>query len=415
MTTLKIEGVAASQQTRFHWITVWIACFALLISNGMTLTAITAFDSAILADFPEWTRGQLKFRELITLVLAGLLAPVVGILIDKVGVRILMMIGSVILGIAYFAYGYITDLRQIYMVHAVFAVVLVACGLNVAVILVSTWFVKLRGTAIGIVVVGTSLGGALLGPLYGSWLASGMSWQQGFQLAAFIPASLFLLALFLVRNKPSERGLLPYGVEASPTDSQADISSHGLGYWEALKTRSFWAIAIIAMCTFYTLLGLQANLVLHLQDLGFDIQSASAGLAMLFTPALVGKFLFGMLADKIPGRVILYGNLSVMFLGLIGLLFAGAGTVMVVIFIIGLAWGGFYTLLQLTAINSFGLKASGRLLGTITILDAIGGGLGIYLTGKIFDVYGSYQNAFIIYIVLVAIALLLISQVKKQA
>ncbi|MEE2002941.1 MFS transporter [Alkalimonas sp. MEB108] len=415
MTTLKIAGVAASQQTRFHWITVWIACFALLISNGMTLTAITAFDSAILADFPEWTRGQLKFRELITLVLAGLLAPVVGILIDKVGVRILMMIGSVILGIAYFAYGYITDLRQIYMVHAVFAVVLVACGLNVAVILVSTWFVKLRGTAIGIVVVGTSLGGALLGPLYGSWLASGMSWQQGFQLAAFIPASLFLLALFLVRNKPSERGLLPYGVEASPTDSQADISSHGLGYWEALKTRSFWAIAIIAMCTFYTLLGLQANLVLHLQDLGFDIQSASAGLAMLFTPALVGKFLFGMLADKIPGRVILYGNLSVMFLGLIGLLFAGAGTVMVVIFIIGLAWGGFYTLLQLTAINSFGLKASGRLLGTITILDAIGGGLGIYLTGKIFDVYGSYQNAFIIYIVLVAIALLLISQVKKQA
>ncbi|MCC5825047.1 MFS transporter [Alkalimonas sp.] len=415
MATLQIQDTVLPQQTRFHWITVWIACFALLISNGMTLTAITAFDSAILADFPEWTRGQLKFRELITLVLAGLLAPVVGILIDKVGVRILMMVGSVILGLAYFAYGYITDLRQIYMVHAVFAVVLVACGLNVAVILVSTWFVKLRGTAIGIVVVGTSLGGALLGPLYGSWLAAGMSWQQGFQLAAFIPASLFLLALFLVRNKPSQRGLLPYGVVASPTDSQADISSHGLGYWEALKTRSFWAIAIIAMCTFYTLLGLQANLVLHLQDLGFDIQSASAGLAMLFTPALVGKFLFGLLADKISGRMILYGNLSVMFLGLIGLLFAGAGTVMMVIFIIGLAWGGFYTLLQLTAINSFGLKASGRLLGTITILDAIGGGLGIYLTGKIFDIYGSYHNAFIIYIVLVAIALLLISQVKKQA
>jgi nitrate/nitrite transporter NarK len=71
-------------------------------------------------------------------------------------------------------------------------------------------------------------------------------------------------------------------------------------------------------------------------------------------------------------------------------------------------------LLQLNAVNNFGLKASGKILGTITILDALGGGLGIYLTGVIFDVYGSYHYAFVIYAVLCSIALVLISQVKKH-
>ncbi|MEI8648072.1 hypothetical protein P4S73_09490 [Paraglaciecola sp. Hal342] len=69
--------------------------------------------------------------------------------------------------------------------------------------------------------------------------------------------------------------------------------------------------------------------------------------------------------------------------------------------------------MQLNAVNNFGLKASGKLLGTITVLDAFGGGLGIWATGAIYDAYGSYQNAFMIFCVLVALSVVLISQVKK--
>jgi len=76
--------------------------------------------------------------------------------------------------------------------------------------------------------------------------------------------------------------------------------------------------------------------------------------------------------------------------------------------------GCFYTLFQLNAIECFGLKASGKLLGTITVLDAFGGGFGIFLTGKMFDMYGSYQPAFVVFAILVAIAVVLISQIKKH-
>ncbi len=399
---------------RMHWIIVFIAMLSLMISNGMIFTGITAFDSAILADFPDWSRGDLKLRELITLIGVGVLAPIFGILIDKVGVRALIIAGCLVLMPTYYAYGYIENVTHIYILHIFLSIVMVSCGLNVGVILVSNWFVKHRGTAIGIAIIGTSLGGAVLAPLFGYWLSIGITWREGFQYGAAIPFVLLLLTIFLVKSKPAEVGLKPYGTENFTQQSFDDLSNHGLAYRDAIRTRSFWAITVIAMCTFYTLMGLQANLVLHLMDLGFDIQSASAGLSTLFIPALIGKFLFGYFADRFEGKKLFYGNILMLLAGLFALIVSSETTVLYSVGLIGFAWGGFYTLLQLNAVNNFGLKASGKILGTITILDAFGGGMGIYLTGVIFDVYGSYQYAFIIYAVLCTIALLLISQVKKH-
>lgn len=413
--TTAMLSVQHNPKKFMHWTMVVIAMVSLLISNGMVITGLTAFDSAMLADFADWSRGDLKLRGLITLALTGLLAPFIGILIDRIGVKLLMMVGAIVLSLSFFAYGSITNIKHMYLIHAVFSIVLVACGLNVAVILVSNWFVKLRGTAIGLAVMGTSLGGAILAPLFGGWMADGMHWRDAFQLASVIPATLFLLAALVVKNKPSDVGLVPYGFSNDASNEQVDLSQHGLTYHEAIKTKSFWSIAVIAMFTFYTLLGLQANLILHLQDLGFDIQSAAAGLAMLFTPALIGKFAFGLIADRVKGNRLLYANLTLMLLGLCGLLVTDKTTVLFTVAIIGFAWGGFYTLLQLNAVNNFGLKASGKLLGTITVLDALGGGLGIFLTGKMFDMYGSYQPAFIIFIVLVTLSIGLIAFIKKHA
>tara|TARA_R110002167_G_scaffold349844_1_gene561831 strand:+ start:46346 stop:47608 length:1263 start_codon:yes stop_codon:yes gene_type:complete len=397
-----------------HWISVFIAMMCLFVSNGMVITGITAFDSAILTEFSDWSRGDLKLRGFITLALTGLLAPLFGILIDKIGVKFLVIVGTVVLGLSFYAYGNIRDIADLYIIHAGFAIVLLACGLNVAVILVSNWFVKLRGTAIGIAVVGTSLGGAVLAPVFGSWLADGMSWREAMQLAALIPSGLFLLALFLLRNRPTDMGLKPYGFEETTDASSADLSQHGLTYKEAIKTRSFWSIAFIAMFTFYTIMGFQANLVLHLMDLGFNLQDAAAGLSVLFIPALIGKFIFGLVADKITGKRVLYSNLLLMLAGVAGMLVADKDNVLIAVGLVGFMWGGFYTLLQINAVNNFGLKASGKLLGTITVLDAFGGGLGIWVTGAIYDAYGSYNNAFMIFCVLVALSVVLISQVKKH-
>jgi MFS family permease len=80
----------------------------------------------------------------------------------------------------------------------------------------------------------------------------------------------------------------------------------------------------------------------------------------------------------------------------------------------GLGWGGMYTMLQLQAVNSFGLKAAGKILGTLVMVEAIGGGVGIFLTGVLFDRHGDYQFAFGLICALLAASLLASTQVKSS-
>ena len=102
---------------------------------------------------------------------------------------------------------------------------------------------------------------------------------------------------------------------------------------------------------------------------------------------------------------------------LVGLLFLATFSkdwVWVGIVITGFGWGGLYTMIQLQAVNNFGVTDSGKILGTITLLDAIGGGLGIWLTGVMFDKFGNYHVAFYILCGLLALALLVSTQVRRE-
>lgn len=177
---------------------------------------------------------------------------------------------------------------------------------------------------------------------------------------------------------------------------------------------TFWALAFTAMMTFYSMLAASAHLFLHLRGLGFEPPVAARGLSLMFGMALIGKFLFGLLADHLPQKKVFLGNIAVMFFGSLFLASLDARLVWVAIILFGLGWGGLYTLLQLQAVNSFGLSAAGKILGTITVLDAAGGGLGIFLTGFLYDRFGSYQVPFALLSVLLFLAFLISTRIRKE-
>ncbi|MGE8226515.1 MAG: MFS transporter, partial [Stenotrophomonas sp.] len=115
----------------YPWLMAVMGMLVLLVSNGLTVTGLTAFDESLLKDF-GWSRSELKLRDLITLVLAGWMAPFLGALIDKVGPRKLVLAGIALLAALYAAYAHIHSLAHLYWIHVGFAAVLVAAGLNVA-------------------------------------------------------------------------------------------------------------------------------------------------------------------------------------------------------------------------------------------------------------------------------------------
>ncbi|QOY62688.1 MFS transporter [Lysobacter sp. H21R4] len=400
----------------YPWLMAIMGMLVLLTSNGLIVTGLTAFDESLLKEF-DWTRSQLKMRDLITLVLAGWLGPFIGAIIDRAGPRRLILGGIALLGAMYFAYAFVNSLTHLYLIHVGLGVVLVAAGLNVAVIYVSQWFSVQRGTAIGIALVGTSLGGMIFPPLAVHLLKT-MDWRTAFMWEMAIPATFLVIAYFLVHS-PSEKNIKPWGADKVAAKAVADAAANiatlpDLTYRQALRTRTFWALATVAMTTFFSIMAVSQNLFLHMRDLQFTPVQAGSALSLMFGLAMVGKFLFGMLADILSAKVVFIVNLLIMASGAAVLATMRPDLVWYALILFGLGWGGLYTMIQLLAVNAFGLSSAGKILGTVTLLDATTAGLGIWMAAKIFDMTGSYKPAFQLVFVLIAVALVMSTLVRDE-
>ena len=188
-----------------------------------------------------------------------------------------------------------------------------------------------------------------------------------------------------------------------------------MSFATALRSPTFWALAVIAMTTFYTVLGVQAHIFLYMSDAQFDARTATNAVSLFFFCALVGKFAFGGVSDFFDPRKVFFGNILVMLIGSLILVRMDIALIWIAVVTFGLGWGGVYTVLQLTVMNTFGTRDAGKILGTITVLDATGGGLGIWLTGVIYDATGSYEIPFLIFAGLILIALAALTRVRPLA
>lgn len=395
----------------YPWLMAIAGMLLLMVSNGLTIPAVTAFDTTLLDEF-GWSRAELKFRDLVTLLLAGLLAPIIGIFIDRMGPRRLASAGLLLLAALYFAYSKIHSIEQVYLIHIGFAAVLVASGLNVAVIMVSQWFAAKRGTAIGIALVGTSLGGMVFPKIVVAILPA-LGWRESFVWLALVPLALFALVLLIVRS-PQSIGMQPLGAEQIAANPQSAGRLPDIGYAGALRTRTFWGLALIAMTTYYSLMSVMSHLFLHMRDMHFDPATAGQAMAVMFGLGMVGKFVFGFLADYFAPRVVLRTNIAIMTAGAFLIATLNPGLIWYALVLFGLGWGGMYTMIQLIAVSSFGLSAAGKILGTITMLDAGAAGVGIWLTALMFDRFGNYQAAFNVICGLMLLAFIAATQVRSE-
>ena len=148
-----------------------------------------------------------------------------------------------------------------------------------------------------------------------------------------------------------------------------------------------------AALTYYAVLSLFAHLFLYMRSLGFDPTRASLGLSTLALAGLTGKLLSGWVSDRVDPYRLLRLQMFTMLAGLVGATFLPA-LIWIFLVVTGLGWGSLHTLYNYILITLFGLRDAGKINGSVSLAESVGGGLGILLTGIAHDHLGGYPGAF---------------------
>jgi MFS family permease len=360
---------------------IFMASLLLFTNNGFILVGLTAFDPILLTKL-DVNVGVLKLRDTVTFITVGAMGPFIGYALDRFGVRPLTMIGMVLMAVGMLGYAFATEIGEIYVIHFLFGLCLICSGMFACVMMTAAVTTKNRGLGLGIVTAGSSLGQAI-SPWINNTLNAGVGWRHTLEANAALPLLLIPLILLIVPK-------LKFHADGGGSDAAS-----GSTYLEAIKTRSFWFLAVIAMIAFFSGLGLVSNMVLYIEkDLQLGSGMASRAIFGMFLAGLVAQVSAGWLADRIGAKTVLTLCLVMMAAGMA--MFATALPVLLwpAIAIGGFGWGGIICVVQLFTSNLFFGAALGRILGTIAVVESLGAGLGPTVVGHIYDISGHYAAPF---------------------
>jgi sugar phosphate permease len=296
------------------------------------------------------------------------------------------------------------SLGYFYVVYGLLAIANCGVGIIPVSSVLARWFNKRRGTAVGLAMVGISVGGFVITPLVGL-ITERFSWQASFLVLGLLVWLVALPAiLFVIRANPEEMGLTPDGREPDGPGSNlpGGGSSTDPGGWPlraALRTRAFWGVAATFFLSPMALMGVLQHQVPLLVEAGLS-QSVSA-LAMGVTAGMggLGKVGFGRIAELVPIRyaaTVCFALQAVAVLLILG--DPAPALIWVYVLLFGISMGGVIVLIPLSVGHFFGLRSFGVILGVLMLLQALGNSVGAYSSGLIHDHFGSYQRALVLFL-----------------
>ena len=391
----------------YGWRMVAVAFFVDFIAVGFFFYSYGVFFKAIAQEFGD-SRFGVSIGIMLTQIAGAVVAPIIGQALDRYPLRNVQALGATTMGLGFLALGLVQTQLQFYLVLGLF----IGCGAGAmgqlaTSKLVANWFMKRRGTALGIAATGISASGVVM-PALSAWIILNYGWREGFMIYGVITLAVVVpLVLRFVISRPEDIGLLPDG---APKGTVMPTAPPPAKLREFVGDRNFWALVVVIGLLFCVQSGTLIHLVPRVTDAGFSLSAASLVMSACAALGIAGKLIYGYLADRWDVRKALW----------LGIVFQVAGQLIMLqqpgyyLFMLGAALFGFgmggVVPMQGAAVGAaFGRESFGRVLGAMRLPMVVLQVLGVPFAGLVFDATGSYQLAVHVFLglyVLAAIAVL---------
>jgi sugar phosphate permease len=360
-------------------------------------SVVTATFSIFLAPLKQafgWSAPDIFTALLLSTITVTLAAPFLGALVDRVGARRMILIGllmeALVIGSFYFQDGNITTFYLRFVALAVL-------GLGATHVaftrVISLWFDRRRGLALGVTLSGLGIGG-FTWPLLTQWAIDTYGWRAAYLVVAAAIVLVGMTAvLVVVRDTPQSMGLLPDGDVAAPGAAPSTAPQLGLTMGEALRNRSFWLMLGAFLLIGFAITSVQLHLVPLLTSRGVSPMRAASALSVLAVALVVGRLGAGWLMDRVFAP-----RVAIAFLvgPVVALLMLAAGAeVDVTAYLTG---------------RYFGLRHFSSVFAWFYSAYSLGAGLGPRITAGAVASFGGYTEILVVHAGLLVLAGLLLSR-----
>ncbi|WP_416896389.1 MAG: MFS transporter [Minwuia sp.] len=384
------SGTHTPPRLFYGWIVVAAAFVGTFFAFGIAYS-FGPFFPAIETEF-QASRSDVALVSAIAGALLFALGAVSGPLADRLGPAALAATGMALVAAGLAGAAKATALWHVYLAYGLGVGVGTGFIYIPVISAVQRWFVLRRGLASGLAVMGIGAG-ALVTPPAANWLIEHHGWRDAMTLLAVVVAVVGGLAMLALRHSPEKRGLYPDG--GPPPDASAPPGPAAT-LREALRTRDFWLLGAAGLFISFSLFVPMVHMVPYVLDHGMDEAIGAWLLSLIGVSSLAGRFLFGVVADRLGRLRTLIGvYLALAVMMAFWYVARDAWTLTFFAIIFGTLYGGFAPLMPAIIADVFGVRHLGSILG----VNYSGAGLGVLtgptLAGFLFDLTGSYALAIV--------------------
>lgn len=398
----------STQNPRFFgWRMVAVAFFVDFVAVGFFFYSYGVFFKAIAAEFGG-SRLGVSLGMTITAMVGAIAAPLIGNALDRYPLKRIIGIGALSMAIGFFALSQVRSPLEFYLAIGVFiGFGASAMGGLATAKLVANWFTRKRGMALGIAATGISASGVVM-PFVSAALIENFGWREGF-LAYGVFTSLVVLPLVLklVVSRPEDVGLKPDGQIVDSSQPAPATDTPPANPSPILRDRNFWVLVAVVGLLFCCQSATLTHMVPRITDTGISLAAASLVMSLCAGFGILGKLSFGWLSDYWNPRNAVWATVGCQLVGQLlmfqddnlWLFSAGAAA-------FGYGMGGVVPMQGALIGRMFGRERFGKAMGSMRPAMFPLQIAGVPLAGWVFDVTGTYDPAFQIFLVLYMLAAL---------